>query len=547
MGVNNTNISETIKKIPDVYVLDKNFKVLGIVDDYTSLIWSRRYYETGDFELYVHASDEYKELIQMGRYVLRSDEYTYDYTVREIFRIEKIEISTSESDGDFITASGRDLRSIIYQRCILFDWTYAQYTPMRLELIARELVYQNCIKTDIFGQAEVNSGYDPSDTLAVYNDSRRKIPNFTMGADSGLPYVVGAYEVTPQNLGEYLETICEARYWGWRVKYKGNFLSDNFELEFAIWTGKDLTQTVIFSEDFDNLLETSFVEDRSEYANSYLVVDNDNNRSFVYSLTSGLDRYERVSEADTEMGVTDSTAWQNLINTYGVSWDNTLGETGKIGWGYKRATSSFGFLWLTETRVLDGLEIYFDGYDFPLYSGNEAWENKIKTAFPNGTLVTRVGVRYWHVTDKFNCAFDSSAVQLNGWNWNVTEFPSVKDVVVDGVAKYTDKDNPNTDNDGNACNLWLPNLQITIPAIIQEAIMQTNAYANVDLYMRDTEFSGSVDYESSYRYHRDYELGDMVKIRGKYGITQDVRITEVSETFDSNGYAIEVNFKGSNT
>ena len=37
----------------DVFVLDGDLKIIGIIDAYKSLIWAKRYRETGDCELYI--------------------------------------------------------------------------------------------------------------------------------------------------------------------------------------------------------------------------------------------------------------------------------------------------------------------------------------------------------------------------------------------------------------------------------------------------------------------------------------------------------------
>ena len=95
-------------KIPDVWILDSNFQKLGLIDDYTSLIWSRRYYEVGDFELDERVTDKNLKLLNVdlsttARFIMRND-------TTEVMRIEKIEIATDAEEGDFITASGRDWR-----------------------------------------------------------------------------------------------------------------------------------------------------------------------------------------------------------------------------------------------------------------------------------------------------------------------------------------------------------------------------------------------------------------------------------------------------
>lgn len=52
-------------------ILDKNMDTLGVVSVFNTLIWDRRYYDSGLFELYTPA--EFFELMNTGRYLYRSD------------------------------------------------------------------------------------------------------------------------------------------------------------------------------------------------------------------------------------------------------------------------------------------------------------------------------------------------------------------------------------------------------------------------------------------------------------------------------------------
>lgn len=47
----------------------------------------------------------------------------------------------------------------------------------------------------------------------------------------------------------------------------------------------------------------------------------------------------------------------------------------------------------------------------------------------------------------------------------------------------------------------------------------------------------------SYQYKKDYKLGDIVKIVNEYGISINVRISEVIENRDDNGYTMEPTFE----
>ena len=54
-----------------ISVLDASFELLGEFSIYRSLIWSRRYYEPGVFE--IHTAVEYFPLLNSGRYIFRHD------------------------------------------------------------------------------------------------------------------------------------------------------------------------------------------------------------------------------------------------------------------------------------------------------------------------------------------------------------------------------------------------------------------------------------------------------------------------------------------
>lgn len=67
----------------DIYVLNTSFERIGIIDYCTSIIWTTRYCDAGDFELYLPATSQAIELLRDGREIssntnsgtLTTDEY----------------------------------------------------------------------------------------------------------------------------------------------------------------------------------------------------------------------------------------------------------------------------------------------------------------------------------------------------------------------------------------------------------------------------------------------------------------------------------------
>jgi hypothetical protein len=52
----------------------------------------------------------------------------------------------------------------------------------------------------------------------------------------------------------------------------------------------------------------------------------------------------------------------------------------------------------------------------------------------------------------------------------------------------------------------------------------------------ETAFEGEIDATTMYTYGIDYEVGDICEIRNEYGMNDTVRITEVVQTWEADGY-----------
>ena len=62
-------------------------------------------------------------------------------------------------------------------------------------------------------------------------------------------------------------------------------------------------------------------------------------------------------------------------------------------------------------------------------------------------------------------------------------------------------------------------------------------------YASITSSAGEIIVGMSYNYKEDYNLGDIVNIVNEYGISINVRISEVIENQDDNGYTMEPTFE----
>jgi len=212
-----------------IYVLDADYSPVCIFDTYESFIWTERYTEAGEFELYAPLSANNLEELQLGRYL--SIDQSERYMV-----IESKEINT-DVEGATATFKGRTLESILDRRVI---WDFTSFSGVNV---------QNGLKTLI-----TNNVISPTVTA-------RAIPNFkfTEITDS----VINGTSLETQYLGENLYDavveLCQEQEFGWKILPYG---AGGFE--FKLYRGKNYSydQTnypyVVFSPSYDNLKSSNY-------------------------------------------------------------------------------------------------------------------------------------------------------------------------------------------------------------------------------------------------------------------------------------------------
>ena len=231
-------------------------ELIGIIDDAKSIIWHDVYYGVGDFEVYAPCTPESVSLLIVGNYVTR-------YGDDNIGIIEKVNITYSAQDGRMIIASGRFAKSLLDRR-IIYTLSGHSVSPTVLrgnvEDAARKLVEQNAINCDF--------------------DTSRNIQELGLGIDAGIAKTIvdasGAAadkQVTHDNLLEYTDSLLEE--YGIGAKC---VLNDALKLAYTVYIGADRSadnsdgnEPVIFSQDFDNLISTTYSYDESLLKNTALI------------------------------------------------------------------------------------------------------------------------------------------------------------------------------------------------------------------------------------------------------------------------------------
>ncbi len=244
-------------------VMNTLFQRLAMVDDYESCIWTERFYTCGDFELVVAANTKNYGLFKKDYYIVRDDtEY--------VGIVEDIALQSDEDGKEIMVITGRFLSSILARRII-------------------------AVQTTLNGT--VSAGVNTLITDAIINPSieGRKISNFTVGSHAIADELQAQF--TGKNLLEAVQDICKTYGVGMKT-----ILDSSHNFVFDLITGVDHTYDqntlpyVIFSDQYDNLLESNYEECYQNIVTAVLVAGEGEglNRKtlWVANRPAGLDRRE---------------------------------------------------------------------------------------------------------------------------------------------------------------------------------------------------------------------------------------------------------------
>lgn len=216
----------------ELLLLDKNFQISGLIDDFSSLLWNRKYYRCGNFNLQIGL--KYWKQFEDAKYV-------YSKEFEETAILETLNYKNT-TQGIQIQRSGRFLESKLAQRVIN---TTQKFKNMITEDIIRSLV-----------------------STFVINSGDRKIKGIVLGERKGLGRV-RTMQMTGGNLLDKIYELCKEDELSIRLRYD----FDNNQMVFEVWQGLDRRDTqnkntwAIFSRNFENILEDEYSNDETKYCN----------------------------------------------------------------------------------------------------------------------------------------------------------------------------------------------------------------------------------------------------------------------------------------
>lgn len=249
---------------------------------------------------------------------------------------------------------------------------------------------------------------------------------------------------------------------------------------FILGEKQGFSETIKQQTTYDNVGE-KIEELCKQYGWGYkIVLDNEN---FVFLLYKGKDLSEYISFTESNDNISTTEYLEDNKNVKNIALVAGEGE------GTNRTTVTVG-----EGKGIDRHELYVDSRDV---SSTINYDELIKS-YPNGTIKNIDSKSYY---------------QVNGEN----------------IAIITYYENSEDSKDITEC--------ILLNDIYIESLKSEGYEALADCISVIT-FSGKITVNCGYIYKEDYNLGDIVNVESEYGISINIRITEIIENKDGNGYTI---------
>lgn len=206
------------------------------IDNYESMVWTRRWHKAGEFELHININKRYTEYLKVDYIVTLDDK-------AGIISYRGIGVNEGGKGSEDLVIRGMTLASITGQRITVppIGYAYDKLTAS-YETIMKAYVTHNCI--------------NPADI-------KRKIPLLELAPDQ-IRGGQTTHQTRFKQLDEELNKLSLASGLGWDIVLD----LVNKKMVFDVFTGKDLTagQTqnppVIFSVDFDNIESQQYIESK---------------------------------------------------------------------------------------------------------------------------------------------------------------------------------------------------------------------------------------------------------------------------------------------
>lgn len=247
----------------ELYVLDRDIHILGVLSVYESIIWSEKFHSPGTFKIVLIFTEKMNRILNRGNLVYKTDETQPAIITRKYLKLNKLGEQT-------ITIQGYMASRYLNQRIIWKKMVMAG-TP---EQLMRQMVMEQAVNPE---------------------DLNRKIPLIELGEFQGYDAEPIRKQITYDNLQEALTELSKTFGLGYRLRLD----YERKKLVFEVYRGTDRTRGTekpcIFTKEYGNVYTQDYYEDSSNCRNVCMVggPGEDEERILItVGQASGIDRYE---------------------------------------------------------------------------------------------------------------------------------------------------------------------------------------------------------------------------------------------------------------
>ena len=326
---------------------EKDYDQLAVIDQFKSLVVNRRYYSANDFELKIALSMDNLDYFKVGNAVRVNDSFYY---------INFSQVPDLES-GELVV-KGVSFFGLLNNRIIWENYS----RQARPEVIARDLLSRHVVNP-------TNTG--------------RKLHQLTIAPEVDLSTPSVRYQNSYGIVREQIEKLCETHDFGFKELMTDPYVP-SARIEF--YKGKDLSETVEFTTDAENVISESYEQSDFDERNVALVAgegEGTERELVTLGSGSGLNRKElyvdardlqsengdvvmttaEYRQALTERGQSKLSEHQPILILDGdINVHNQLYEYGvdyDLGDIVRRSSPTFKLFY--NARITEIQEIYEDG------------------------------------------------------------------------------------------------------------------------------------------------------------------------------------------
>lgn len=305
----------------ELLTLDSNYQPSELIERYASLLWSERYFLTGDFQLVTTDVERMLNLLP-----LESPVSIRESTVPMLVELHKIHKGL---DGaPVLTVTGRSFESVVERRAaVMVNQFYQQLNGPARTLWIEERAKESDAAYQVMRKILGDAARPPLGAQAPIITSKDALPmvDLTLPDDYvNLPAIedIKKYEIKPGNLYTVVMELLLANHHGLKAVRPALGAS---KIGIEIYNGADLTNTVVFDAKFDQFEDATYLLSKTGSTNWAYVFSKTGSQRVSKTVVSaefpeptGLDRRVLYVDISGEEGVESEEArrTRGLIELY---------------------------------------------------------------------------------------------------------------------------------------------------------------------------------------------------------------------------------------